>query len=296
MFNIRKLTHLFTLVSITVLSLYTFSLQSPKDSFADNRWYIKQVGSQAICQERIPILGDPYQSQQECEDEIKKRIDNNKLWYKKGTACVVDTSESNNKGKYNSKANCDTAEFANRKWRITRVVNLETCIDDVSGPYNTKDECENALHPGNYRLEVGPGWWTCIKDNAGTQTYSQCQAEAQEKKEAASPTPMGANPCSDPANPNAEITNCPTALGNIPTNPTAFVGKVLTIAIGLAGGIALIIMVWGSIKVLTSGGEPKKMGEGREMIVAAISGLLFLILSVLILRFIGSTFLPTTPF
>lgn len=100
----------------------------------------------------------------------------------------------------------------------------------------------------------------------------------------------GENPCGNPA------TECRTALGNIPTNPTAFVGKILTVAIGLAGGIALIIMVWGSIKVLTSGGEPKKMGEGREMIVAAVSGLLFLILSVLILRFIGSTFLPTTPF
>ncbi len=100
----------------------------------------------------------------------------------------------------------------------------------------------------------------------------------------------GHNPC------GPDGKECPTALGNIPTTPTAFAGKVLTVGIGLAGGIALIIMVVGSIKILTSSGDPKKVGEGREMIVAAVAGLLFLILSILILRFIGATFLPANPF
>jgi len=90
---------------------------------------------------------------------------------------------------------------------------------------------------------------------------------------------------------------CKTAIGEINAgDPTAFAGRVLTIAIGLAGGIALIIMVFGSIKILMSGGDPKNVAAGREMIIAAVSGLLFLILSVLILRFIGVTFLPTNPF
>jgi hypothetical protein len=89
---------------------------------------------------------------------------------------------------------------------------------------------------------------------------------------------------------------CKTAIGEISTNPTKFVGTILITGIGIAGGIALIIMVLGSIKILMSSGDPKKVGEGREMIVAAVSGLLFLILSVLILRFIGVTFLPTNPF
>ena len=98
----------------------------------------------------------------------------------------------------------------------------------------------------------------------------------------------GKNPC--------EGGNCETALGNIPTDPTGLTGRVLTIGIGLAGGIALIFMVYGSIKILTSAGDPKKVADGREIIVAAITGTLFLILSVLILRFIGGTFLPTNPF
>ncbi len=88
---------------------------------------------------------------------------------------------------------------------------------------------------------------------------------------------------------------CQTALGPISTDPSKFITTILQIAIGLAGGAALIFMVIGSIKVLTSAGDPKKVSDGRDMIVAAVSGLLFLILSVLILRFIGNTLLGGLP-
>lgn len=80
---------------------------------------------------------------------------------------------------------------------------------------------------------------------------------------------------------------CNTALGNISTDPTTFVGRILRIATGLAGGLALILMVTGSIRVLTSSGDQQRLAAGRDMIVAAIAGLLFLIFSVLILKFIG---------
>lgn len=99
---------------------------------------------------------------------------------------------------------------------------------------------------------------------------------------------VGENPCTS--------TNCKTALGDIPTDPTAFAGKILGIGIGIAGGVALILMVIGSIRVVISRGDPKNVAVGREMIVAAIFGLLFLIFSVLILKFIGAQILPTNPF
>ena len=95
----------------------------------------------------------------------------------------------------------------------------------------------------------------------------------------------GKNPCEDPV--TKQVTECPTALGNIPTDISGFAGKILSIAIGLAGGIALILMVIGSIRVLTSSGDQQRLAGGRDMIVAAIAGLLFLIFSILILRFIG---------
>lgn len=98
----------------------------------------------------------------------------------------------------------------------------------------------------------------------------------------ASPTPIGLpapNPCASGT--------CNTALGNIPTDITGFAGKVLSIAIGLAGGIALILLVFGSIRVLTSSGDQQRLSGGRDTIVAAIAGLLFLIFSVLILKAVG---------
>ena len=91
----------------------------------------------------------------------------------------------------------------------------------------------------------------------------------------------GRNPCGPTG------AECETALGAIPTDPGAFAGKILSIAIGIAGGIALILMVIGSIRVLTSSGDQQRLAGGRDMIVAAVAGLLFLIFSFLILEFIG---------
>ncbi|MEK9147254.1 MAG: hypothetical protein AAB639_03590 [Patescibacteria group bacterium] len=97
----------------------------------------------------------------------------------------------------------------------------------------------------------------------------------------------GKNPCDipDPNNPGNFL--CPTAFGNIPTDPAGFATQVLRIATGLAGGLALILMVIGSVRVLTSSGDQQRLSAGRDMIVGAVAGLLFLIFSVLILRFIG---------
>ena len=103
-----------------------------------------------------------------------------------------------------------------------------------------------------------------------------------------SPSP-GQNPCDPDGDGIAD--QCPTALGDIPTDPGAFAGKILSIAIGLAGGIALILMVIGSVRVLTSSGDQQRLAGGRDMIVAAVAGLLFLIFSFLILEFIGGRIL-----
>ncbi len=88
----------------------------------------------------------------------------------------------------------------------------------------------------------------------------------------------GKNPCTDV---------CHTAFGDISTNITQFASNFLTIALGVAGGFALILLVYGSIRVLTSSGNPQSVAAGRDIIIAAIAGLLFLIFSILILRAIG---------
>ena len=80
-------------------------------------------------------------------------------------------------------------------------------------------------------------------------------------------------------------TSVDTASGN------SFFVSILRIAIGLGGGLALLLMLYGVFIVTTSAGIPDKLKEGKEVITSAISGLLFIILSVFLLRLIGVSIL-----
>lgn len=82
-------------------------------------------------------------------------------------------------------------------------------------------------------------------------------------------------------------TGIKTALGCIPTEPTALVNKILEIAIGVASGIAMLLLISGAFKLLISSGDPKAVMSGRETITSAIAGLLLILLSVAILNIIG---------
>jgi len=78
-----------------------------------------------------------------------------------------------------------------------------------------------------------------------------------------------------------------TALGCISTDPQAFIKDFLSIAMGIAGGIALLLMIYGAFLVSVSAGDPKKAEEGKEIITGTIAGLLFIIFSVVLLKLIG---------
>ncbi|MBU1071577.1 hypothetical protein KKG65_04205 [Patescibacteria group bacterium] len=80
-----------------------------------------------------------------------------------------------------------------------------------------------------------------------------------------------------------------TAIGCISTNVESggFVGSLLELAIGLGGGIALLLILYGTFIVTTSAGNPDKLTQGKEIISSAVSGLLFIILSIVLLNLIG---------
>ncbi|MBI4037494.1 hypothetical protein HY382_00435 [Candidatus Curtissbacteria bacterium] len=96
----------------------------------------------------------------------------------------------------------------------------------------------------------------------------------------------GQNPCT------AE--GCETAFGNLSVDLSEFAQNALKVATGVAGGLAFILMVIGAIRVLTSSGDQQRLNGGREMIVAAVVGLLFIIFSVLILEFLGVNIIGLT--
>lgn len=80
-----------------------------------------------------------------------------------------------------------------------------------------------------------------------------------------------------------------TAIGCIPTDPAGFLEKyVFTVGMGLAGGIAFFLILWGGFSIIMSQGDPQRITHGKEIIVSAIAGLLLIIFSVFVLHQIGA--------
>lgn len=78
-----------------------------------------------------------------------------------------------------------------------------------------------------------------------------------------------------------------TALGGFATDPAGFVSRLLGFLLGISGGIALLLIIRAGYQVMTSRGDPEKLGEARERLTSAIVGLLFIIFSLVILEVIG---------
>lgn len=79
---------------------------------------------------------------------------------------------------------------------------------------------------------------------------------------------------------------CSTAIGKISTDPEGFAKSILSIFLSLAGGILIILIIINGYKLMTSQGDPEKIKDGRDGIIAAIAGLLLIIFSLFILQLI----------
>jgi hypothetical protein len=78
-----------------------------------------------------------------------------------------------------------------------------------------------------------------------------------------------------------------TALGKIDTDSAKFVQKIFSIVLGLAGGIALVMIILSGYKFMSSGGNPEKVKAAQEQLTSSIVGLLFIIFAFVILQIIG---------
>jgi len=78
-----------------------------------------------------------------------------------------------------------------------------------------------------------------------------------------------------------------TALLEISTEPFGFVKSIMGIVLGVAGGIAVILIIAAGFSLMTSQGNHEVIQDARARIIAAIAGLLFIIFSVAILEIIG---------
>lgn len=78
-----------------------------------------------------------------------------------------------------------------------------------------------------------------------------------------------------------------TAVGCIKNDPQTIVEVVIKIGLGVAGGVALLIILAAGFALSTSQGDAKKTAEAKEMITSAVIGIIFIIMSITILEFIG---------
>lgn len=127
-----------------------------------------------------------------------------------------------------------------------------------------------------------------------TPTPSSCYADSNclpytcdTKSNKCTTTPMPPPTPFNTPDPLCPHDKCQTALGIIPTQPTAFIAQILVIILSFAGGIAILLIINAGYHIMMSGGNPEKLQEAREGLTSALVGLLFIIFSVAILQFIA---------
>lgn len=85
-----------------------------------------------------------------------------------------------------------------------------------------------------------------------------------------------------------EVPGVWTAIGCVRSDPTSFIRDVVfRLGIGLAGTLALLCIMYGAFSMQISQGNPEKLKKAQELITSCIMGLILIIFSVFILRFIG---------
>lgn len=94
--------------------------------------------------------------------------------------------------------------------------------------------------------------------------------------------------CSDADEEEGFCTKVPTGLGTkIDTVPQNFIGSMMGIALSIGGIAATAFFIQAGYTIMTSAGNKEKLQQAREQIIAAIMGLVFIILSIVVLEFIG---------
>lgn len=79
-----------------------------------------------------------------------------------------------------------------------------------------------------------------------------------------------------------------TGIGEVETDVGSFIGgKLLTWGIGVAGGVALLCIMYAAFMMQTSGGNAEQVKKAQQMLTSCITGLMLILFSVFILKLIG---------
>ncbi|QQG40750.1 MAG: hypothetical protein HYV37_00255 [Candidatus Levyibacteriota bacterium] len=84
-----------------------------------------------------------------------------------------------------------------------------------------------------------------------------------------------------------KCTKIDSAIGEIDTDPAAFIKKIFTVLLSMAGGWAVYLIITAGYQLMFSQGDAEGVKEAQEKITSAVVGIIFMILSLIILRVIG---------
>lgn len=87
-----------------------------------------------------------------------------------------------------------------------------------------------------------------------------------------------------------------TAIGKIPVDPVGFITKLFSIVLSLAGLGAMLIIFYSGYRLLLSRGNKEMIQDARDRITSAIIGLIFIILSLVLLSTIAGSILQIPGF
>ncbi|KKQ97994.1 MAG: hypothetical protein UT24_C0005G0012 [Candidatus Woesebacteria bacterium GW2011_GWB1_39_12] len=172
------------------------------------------------------------------------------------------------------------------------------CVQDVRGGGRGPLECQCVVNnnpPGGVACgqpcleheDCDSACGYCRASGPGTPRICQAaQASIGGSNLAIFCDPVDSGACTGSTNSN--LGGICTAVGCIPVEDTqGFTSFLLRWGMGLAGGIAFVLMIYAGFLIITSAGNPQRVQAGKELLTAAIMGLVLLLFGAYLLRFIG---------
>lgn len=68
--------------------------------------------------------------------------------------------------------------------------------------------------------------------------------------------------------------------------PDGIFNQITSVALGIIGAVSVIMLIWGGLRYIISGGDSKKITDAKNTILYAIIGLIIAVLSYAIINFV----------
>lgn len=134
-------------------------------------------------------------------------------------------------------------------------------------------------------------------DSAGSGGQYESQCDYRTADGCAKPLNPDATGCKDVASANAQhdaaiaraltggsVLTLPLPLSN--TSIPRVVGRIMNALLGVVGGLALLLFVWGGMRWMLARGNPDEVGKAKKTIIWAALGLLAIFSSYAVLNFV----------